>query len=273
MPLPDAPNTSPRVYTLLQNIDLENVTQANLATLGNPISVEELNEDELRRLVLVNLARLSVKSEWNGLLTAASGGGDFNAELPGTDLDATGTDYDRYQVMGFAPWGTGLTTYNTLGKEEVTFFPFLSPKDGALTEIGIQVSNDTSSPQSTFIGIYSDDGDGVPDTLLGYATFDSTNQAIQYDTSLSTTITLARGTQYWLARGQSTAENCQIVGYSNYALPNVYPVDALTEGTSPNPALMTISTHTSLPATIDADDLKPSITGNDAYRPLVTFKW
>ena len=68
MPLPDAPNTSPRVYTLLQNTDLENVTQANLATLGNPISVEELNEDELRRLVLVNLARLTVKGEWDGLI-------------------------------------------------------------------------------------------------------------------------------------------------------------------------------------------------------------
>jgi len=68
MPLPDAPNTSPRVYNLLQNTDLENVTYANLATLGNPISVEELNEDELRRLVLVNLARLTVKGEWDGLI-------------------------------------------------------------------------------------------------------------------------------------------------------------------------------------------------------------
>ena len=68
MPLPDAPNKSPRVYTLLQNTDLENVTYANIASLGNPITAEELNEDELRRLVLVNLARLSVKSEWNGLI-------------------------------------------------------------------------------------------------------------------------------------------------------------------------------------------------------------
>jgi len=32
------------------------------------LSVEELNEDELRRLVLVNLARLTVKQEWDGLL-------------------------------------------------------------------------------------------------------------------------------------------------------------------------------------------------------------
>ena len=79
-PLPDA-ERSKRVYTLLQNLDLENVSQANLASVGDPISIEKLNEDELRRLVLVNLARLSVKGEWNGLLTA---GGDPLALLSAT---------------------------------------------------------------------------------------------------------------------------------------------------------------------------------------------
>ena len=68
MPLPDANKKSPRVYTNLQNLDLDNVTFANIQATGNPINVEEANEDELRRLVLVNLARLTVKQEWDGLL-------------------------------------------------------------------------------------------------------------------------------------------------------------------------------------------------------------
>ena len=68
MPLPDAPAQSPRVYKLFQNTTLENVTNANITSVGDPISIENLNEDELRRLVLVQLARLSVKQEWNGLL-------------------------------------------------------------------------------------------------------------------------------------------------------------------------------------------------------------
>ena len=42
MPLPDA-ERSKRVYTLLQNLDLENVTQGNMATVGDPISIEKLN--------------------------------------------------------------------------------------------------------------------------------------------------------------------------------------------------------------------------------------
>jgi len=70
MPLPDAPLISPRVYKLLKNLDLETLAADDdeMSGVGNPISIEMLNEDELRRLVLVQLARLSVKSEWNGLL-------------------------------------------------------------------------------------------------------------------------------------------------------------------------------------------------------------
>jgi len=59
---------SPRVYKLLKNIDLENVTNAQVTSVGDPISIEELNREELLRLITVNLARLSVKQEWDGLL-------------------------------------------------------------------------------------------------------------------------------------------------------------------------------------------------------------
>jgi len=70
MPLPDAPAESPRVYKLLKNIDLETLAADDdeMSGVGNPITIEMLNEDELRRLVLVQLARLSVKGEWLGLL-------------------------------------------------------------------------------------------------------------------------------------------------------------------------------------------------------------
>ena len=56
------------MYKLFKNTTLENVTNDNIALVGDPITIEMLNEDELRRLVLVQLARLSVKQEWNGLL-------------------------------------------------------------------------------------------------------------------------------------------------------------------------------------------------------------
>jgi len=73
MPLPDAPAESPRVYRLLKTKTLSaeapnTLTQGDIASVGDPITIEMLNEDELRRLVLVNLARLTVKQEWDGLL-------------------------------------------------------------------------------------------------------------------------------------------------------------------------------------------------------------
>ena len=98
-PLPDS-ERSRRVYPLLQNQDLQNVSQATLKSVGDPISIENLNEDELRKLVLVNLARLSVKGEWNGLLTAASGGAD-GIKLPGT----VGT-YTNFCMADSPPWAT-----------------------------------------------------------------------------------------------------------------------------------------------------------------------
>lgn len=89
MPLPDADKKSPRVYTNLQNIDLDSVTFANVQSTGNPIAVEAMNEDEMRRLVLVNLARLVCAGEWNGLLTAGGGGAETLGELTDVLLDAT----------------------------------------------------------------------------------------------------------------------------------------------------------------------------------------
>ena len=65
---------SPRVYKLLKTKTLEagdgaaQISFSNVQDVGDPISIEELNREELYRLVLVNFARLSTKSEWNGLL-------------------------------------------------------------------------------------------------------------------------------------------------------------------------------------------------------------
>jgi len=73
MSLPDA-TRSDRVYPLLQNIDLENLAFATIQGVGETLNIEEMNEDELRRLVLINLARLTVAGEWDGLLTAGGGG-------------------------------------------------------------------------------------------------------------------------------------------------------------------------------------------------------
>jgi len=59
---------SPRVYKLLKTTDLDSLTDDDLINVGNPITIEELNREEMIRLIIVQFARLTVKQEWDGLL-------------------------------------------------------------------------------------------------------------------------------------------------------------------------------------------------------------
>ena len=71
MPLPNAQATSGRVYKLLKTESLETLNAVDgagtMARVGSPITIEKHNEDELRRLVLVFLARITTQGEWEGL--------------------------------------------------------------------------------------------------------------------------------------------------------------------------------------------------------------
>ena len=72
MPLPDAVNREARVYALLKGQTLQSLTGQLAAgefvpEAGNPITIENVNEDELRRLVLLKLAIESVRADWIGL--------------------------------------------------------------------------------------------------------------------------------------------------------------------------------------------------------------
>ncbi len=72
MPLPDAVSREARVYALLKGQTLQDLTGQLAAgeflpEVGNPISIQNVNEDELRRLVLLKLAIESVRADWVGL--------------------------------------------------------------------------------------------------------------------------------------------------------------------------------------------------------------
>lgn len=114
-PLPDANKKSPRVYRNLQTKDLENVTFSDMEATGDPLSIELHNEDELRRLVLVQLARLTTKSEWTGLLTSGGGGGMSSFDLDAdTGTAETVTNGDTVKLVGGTAIGTAVTSPDTV---------------------------------------------------------------------------------------------------------------------------------------------------------------
>jgi len=204
MPLPDASKKSPRVYTLLQNTDLDNVTFANVQAVGNPIAIEEQNEDEMRRLVLVNLCRLVTSGEWTGLLEAGGGGGSGYGVL--RPLTTVGL-YDGFEVCSMAPWGIANSGYGaTAAASYPQGYPFVSPKTGDVASIEIYCS--TAAAASTVkIAIYAQDEDThMPSTMLGYVELDTSSTGTVSETSFTGgTPSLEAGTQYWIFQARGTA--------------------------------------------------------------------
>jgi len=93
MPLPDAPDYSKRIYELLKETDLENLSYSQFQNVANKLFIEPENEDEMRRLVLVQLARMAVRGDWDGFLTGGGGSGaPTDAEYVVMALNGTLTD-------------------------------------------------------------------------------------------------------------------------------------------------------------------------------------
>jgi len=162
MPLPDANKKSPRVYTNLQNLDLENVTFANIQATGNPINVEEANEDELRRLVLVNLARMVTAGDWTGLLEAGGGG-----SILGIGAGAkSGAVYSSLTKQG--PFGRGSAdTTMTWNSNDARYIPFIGPVTATMDSVCIAIDTASTGGTDVLMAVYNSDPDtGVPTTQL-----------------------------------------------------------------------------------------------------------
>ena len=193
MSLPDA-TRSDRIYPLLQNLDLENLAFATLQGTGETLNIEEMNEDELRRLVLVNLARLTVKGEWNGLLTSAS-----STQYALEPIDASQlTTYNR-----FVPWGRDRTFSDAVAsatmEDKAIFMRFVAPKSGAMGDLTIRTSATNTSKDDCKAAIYSTTN-GLPGTLIGLISIDVNGAGSLYtSSSWTTTPTLTAGDTYWIA--------------------------------------------------------------------------
>jgi len=192
MPLPDA-KPDRRIYELLKTTDLQNLTFSDFQGVAQTIYAEQGAEDELRRIVLVNLARLAVAGEWTGLTTAGGGGGGvglipYSATAYAEDARA----YIHRNAPYAAPAGTSTTNPGT----DQQLWPFIATNTGNVTSMTIQV-NGLAASSSVVGAIYSANDEGLPTTLLGSATFTTTSNGEKTQTSFSATITLEVGKTYW----------------------------------------------------------------------------
>ena len=238
MPLPDA-KPDRRIYELLKTTDLENLTFSDFQKVAQTIYAEQGAEDELRRIVLVNLARLSVAGEWTGLTSAGGGGGQ--TLLSSTLVNGTGTSYNTtFNVAGTV--STSITASQSI-VGSVFLAPFVAPRSASVASLTLDVS---SADGTADVGFYNVTDDGGVGTLIGKATIDTGSTGLRTQTSLSATITFEKGKTYWLACVKSSGSGTLNVWSASQAYaplgvdrsninngaPNLYYAPTFTSATS-----------------------------------------
>jgi len=259
--LPDA-TRSDRVYPLLQNLDLENLAFATLQGTGQTLNIEEMNEDELRRLVLVNLARLSVKGEWNGLLTSASA-----TQYALEPIDAS----QLTSINRFVPWGRDRTFGDAVAsatmEDKAVFMRFVAPKSGAMGDFTLRTSTTNTSKDDCKVAIYSTTN-GLPGTLVGAISMDVNGGGDLYtSSSWTTTPTLTAGDTYWIAFAPEGSTKPAI----SHAASTLYLELGFTHYPGTGYTLMYNNggTNYDLPSTVTDSNL----TGLSSNSPVWSFKY
>lgn len=211
MPLPDATKDQ-RIYQLLKNIDLGNLTFDQFQDAAETVFAEPEAEDTLRRIVLVNLARMSVAGDWTGLTTAAAAGGSTwqNTEDYNASSGYGGQFWNIAIGAPIASSGAVATLY--LSSEYQMYNPFIAPFTGAPAACNINVTS-ASTSQNLYVGFYSGTN-GIPATLLGYATIATNTTGVQRVTSFTEastgSLTFTAGEMYYYSINKSGTEDCTL---------------------------------------------------------------
>jgi len=243
---------SRRVFPLLQNLDLDSVTFSQVQSVGDPISIEDMNEQEMVDLIIVNLARLCVSGEWTGLLEAG-GGGEQAYQIPSAVLGATGQfKYWNIATQWAGCGGTGVAVQN-LSAESQFFNPFIAPQTGAPAGLSISV-NTATTDQNLYVSFYESSDAGYPSTLLGYGILstDSTGTVrITSFTEASTgSLTFTAGTQYFFGINKSGTETPNLIFMNGDEQVSIVPDNVVSGTANQERSIESVSTTVIAPADI-----------------------
>jgi len=253
MPLPDA-DPDKRMYKLLKNIDLENLSFADFQTTAQTVFAEPEAEDTLRRIVLINLARMSVAGDWNGLTTTSVSVEGIGSVIPQANI---GTSYTRHVVTHYP-----LTGNSTAGNSSIAQInspvsrPFVAPQTGTIAEIGVVVSS--GAVNTMRVGIFSD-SDMAPHVLIGYADIDTASAATVYQTSFSSSVSTTRGSVYhlmWVRTASGTSP--ALTAESNAGLAWIAASSGVSAAPNQQACLILSGSANDLEATVTKTNLSPT---------------
>ena len=263
MPLPDAIKRSPRVYTLLQNLDLENVTADTLADVADPISIEESNEDELRRICLVAFARMVTKGSFDGWL---SGGGGAAVLGVGAGVK-TGAVYSSLTKQG--PFGRGSPdTTMTWNSNAAMYIPVVAPVTATMDSVILSISTASTGGTDMLMCVYNSDADtGAPTTQLSDEVSVEGDSTGYIEVDFSSPPDLEVGKLYYFGMARSANDN---ISFKAHLTENETNFGGQEYSSDFNRNILTeTGVDNSLPATATA----ANILGANYAVPLIMVKW
>ncbi len=263
MPLPDAIKRSPRVYTLLQNQDLENISADTLADVADPIAIEEQNEDELRRLCLIAFARMVTKGSFDGWL---SGGG--SAAILGVGAGVkSGANYSSLTKQG--PFGRGSAdTTMTWNINAACYIPFVGPLTATMDSVIINVSTASTGGTDMLMCVYNSDADtGAPTTQLSDEVSVEGSSTGHIEVDFSSPPSIEVGKLYYFGMVRSADDN---ISLKAHLTENETNFGGQEWSSDQNRNYLTeTGVDNSLPATATA----ANILGITQHCPLIMVKW
>ena len=264
MPLPDATKDQ-RIYQLLKNIDLGNLTFSEFQTAAQSVFAEPEAEDTLRRIVLVNLARMSVAGDWAGLTSAGGGGGSGSATaIVETFTGSTGALVYRIPAQAIGPlqanWNPGVGMY---------MVPFVGTDDAVID--AMQINTTSTNGTTTLAGVYSATAAGLPDQKLTEASFTTDTTGLITQTSLTGTFTMEKGGNYWLAWIiDHAAQQYKCIRYSTTTPTSPFPALNCTQA-SYTAAQLFDASITTLPTSPTMSGFEPDM-GGDRSIPMIGLR-
>ena len=195
---------SKRVFPLLQNLDLDSVTFSQVQSVGEPISIEDMNEQEMVDLIIVNLARRCVESEWDGLLEA--GGGAVGEIL------SVGPPSASY-VYDLTGQSQGSQAANVAFPEDTMYLiPFTIPVDSSANDLRFSIATGTFDG-TFYLSIYSRlEATNLPNSRIG-TTSASISSTGDKTVAFGAGPALGANTMYWAAVSwERTSGSCSYGG-------------------------------------------------------------
>lgn len=196
--------------------------------------------------------------------STGSGGNEFNLELPGTDINSGNNDL--YMISRMPGWGSNSPSASSLNSDaNPKFWPWISPVTGDLT-CCIDVTFDGTGTLG--IAIYSD-SNGSPNSKIGgnYTyVFGTSGTGVKQLTPAST-VSVTRGTQYWIGVVETSIGNGAIRSESgNEAYTSIPRFSGTSSFSSVTVAGTELSSSSNtLPATVTVANLGSTTAGQPRW--------